>query len=266
MPRRQVGELALHYESAGEGEPLVLIHGLGSSTKDWEGQVGVFAEHFRVVAVDIRGHGLSDKPPGPFSVPMFAADTAGLLKELDIGSAHVAGISMGGMIAFQLAVDSPQLLRSMIIVNSGPHLVPATFRERLGFWRRLFTVRVLGMRRMGEVLAGRLFPEPHQAEMRRTLIERWAANDKRAYLASLRAILGWSVADRIEAIQCPTLVIAADQDYTPVAVKEAYAARMPRAEVCVIPNSRHVTPVDQPGLFNDAVLGFLKRIQADGPS
>ena len=90
-------------------------------------------------------------------------------------------------------------------------------------------------------------------------VERWAENDKRAYIDSMRAIVGWSVADHLGTIRCPTLVIAADEDYTPVSLKEAYVAKMPQAELVVIADSRHATPVERPEQFNEALMAFLSR-------
>jgi 3-oxoadipate enol-lactonase len=257
MPKLHVHDIDLYYEVTGKGQPLVLIHGLGSSTRDWERQTPVFAERYQVIAFDVRGHGQSSKPPGPYSIAQFAGDTAELLKALNIGPAHVVGISMGGMIAFQLAVDAPQLVKSLVIVNSGPELVARTFGEKLSFWQRIAIVQLVGMRKMGEVLSQRLLPKPEQAELRQEFIKRWAENDRRAYLDAMRALMGWSVADQLGAIDCPTLVISADQDYTPLSLKEAYVAKMRRAELVVISDSRHATPVEQPDKFNEAVLTFL---------
>ena len=104
-----------------------------------------------------------------------------------------------------------------------------------------------------------LLPEPDQETLRAAFVERWAANEPRAYLQSLRAIVGWSVAGRISQLQIPCLIISGDADYTPVAAKRAYAARIPGAEVVEIANSRHMTPIDQPSAFNQAVLEFLAR-------
>jgi len=259
MPIVRVQDIQLYYETAGQGEPLLFIHGLGSSTRDWERQVAFFSRRYQVITFDVRGHGRSDKPPGPYSVRLFAADTAALIKSLGIERVHVVGISMGGMIGFQLAIGEPNLVKSLVIVNSGPEFVTRTFKERLGVLQRLLIVRLLGMRRMGEVLGKRLFPKPEQEHLRRVLIERWAENDKRAYLASFRAIMGWSVVERLGEIGCPVLVVAADQDYTPVAFKEAYAANLPHAELAVISDSRHLTPVDRPEQFNEALLAFLSK-------
>ncbi|RMG99940.1 MAG: alpha/beta fold hydrolase [Chloroflexi bacterium] len=260
MPHKQVNGVSLYYEVHGEGEPLLLLHGLGSSVRDWERQIPVFSRYYQVIGIDMRGHGRSDKPPGPYTVSLFAQDTAALLRALQLPPAHIIGISMGGMIAFQLAVDTPELVRSLVIVNSGPELIPKTWREKLMVWQRLFIIRLLGMRRMGEFLAPRLFPRPDQAEERAELIARWAENDKQAYLAAMRALIGWSVADHLDKITCPVLVLAADGDYTPVSDKEAYVARLPNARLQVIADSRHATPIDQTELFNTAVLQFLAQV------
>lgn len=263
MSKIQVNGIQMHYQVTGQGQPLVFIHGLGSSGRDWEFQVDHFYLDYQVVVFDVRGHGQSEKPPGPYSIPRFAQDTAALLRALDLGPAHVVGISMGGMIAFQLALEAPELVRSLAIVNSWPEMVVRTWRERLQIWQRALIVQMLGMRKMGEVLAGRLFPKPEQAPIREIFIERWAENDKRAYQDSMRALVGWSVSERIETITCPVLVVAADQDYTPVESKAAYTRRLPNAELVVIEDSRHATPAEHPQQFNQVLGAFLQR-QASG--
>jgi len=257
MPVLHLDDIDLHYEMVGEGQPLLFIHGLGSSGRDWQEQVGPFAGRYQVIVYDVRGHGQSGKPPGPYSVPLFAADTARMLEALGIAPVHAVGISMGGMIAFQLAVSYPELMRSLVIVNSGPELVLQGLGDWLHALQRFLIVRLLGMRKMGEVLGGRLFPKPEQGELRATFVERWAENDPRAYRTAMRGLVGWSVADRIEEIQCPTLVIVADEDYTPVATKEAYVQRMPNARLVVIEDARHAVPAERPQAFNAALAAFL---------
>jgi pimeloyl-ACP methyl ester carboxylesterase len=106
-------------------------------------------------------------------------------------------------------------------------------------------------------LGKRIFPKPEQEELRRTFVERWAENDKRAYLDATRGLVGWSVSERLGEIRCPTLVVAADEDYSPVEVKRAYTVNIPGAELVVIEDSRHGTPVDQPERFNAVLLEFL---------
>ena len=158
MPNMSIDNNQFYYEVHGEGEPLILIHGLGSSTRDWELQVPTFARTFQVIPLDLRGHGRSVKSAGPYSMIMFAEDTAQLIKGLGVGPAHILGISLGGMVAFQLAIDHPDLIRSLIIVNSTPEIIPRTLKDKIAIWQRLVIVRLMGMRKMGEVLGERFFP------------------------------------------------------------------------------------------------------------
>jgi 3-oxoadipate enol-lactonase len=257
MPKIKVNDIYVNYEVKGNGQPLVFIHGLGSSGRDWELQVQEFSKNYQVITFDLRGHGQSDKPREPYSMSLFASDTVGLLKALGIKSAHVVGLSLGGGVAFQLALDAAELVRTMVVVNSAPELVVRTFKDRMGIWQRFAIVKLLGMRKMGEVLSKRLFPKPEHESLRTTFVESWAKNDPGAYQNAMRAMVGWSVMDRLGSIQCPSLIIAADQDYTPVALKEQYTKLIPSAQLVIIPDAHHATPVEQPESFNKALSEFL---------
>jgi 3-oxoadipate enol-lactonase len=259
MSTIRVNGVELYYEIHGTGEPVLMIHGLGSSTRDWDLQVPALATRFKVITYDVRGHGRSEKPKQQYSVKLFADDAAALIRALDVGPVHVIGISMGGMIAFQLAVDTPELVRSLVIANSGPAMPIKTFAQRLMIWTRVAIVRVQGMRKMGQVLATRLLPKPEHAAARAQFVERWAANDPRAYLSALRGLINWSVMDALPAIDRPVLVLTGDQDYTPIAIKQAYTAMMKHAELIVIDDARHFTPIERPEPFNAALLSFLTR-------
>ncbi|UVL88048.1 alpha/beta fold hydrolase [Pseudomonas sichuanensis] len=247
----------LHYEEHGQGEPLVLLHGLGSSSQDWELQVPEFSRHYRVILMDIRGHGQSSKPRRGYHIKTFSEDLLALLQHLGTGPVHFVGLSMGGMVGFQFAVDHPARLRSLCIVNSAPEVKRRTRSDWVWWLKRWGLARLLSVETVGKGLAARLFPKPQQAELRRKMAERWARNDKRAYLKSFDAIVDWGVQERIGQIACPTLVIAADHDYTPIQLKERYVALMPHARLAVIEDSRHATPLDQPAVFNRTLLPFL---------
>jgi len=260
MPVLQLQDLALYYEVTGDGSPLLLIHGLGSSSRDWEMQIEPFAKDYQVITLDLRGHGQSGKPPGPYSIRMFAEDTAALVRWIDILPAHVVGISMGGMVAFELAVHFPQLLRSLTIVNSYPEMRVETLQEHLQVWRRFLILELLGMRGMGRMLGGRLFPFPEQSDLRETFVSRWAQNNKRAYRESLRAILNWDVESRLGEIDCPVLVVASDQDYVTVEEKRVYTAKIPNAKLVIIEDARHAVTAERPDQFNTVLRDFLTSI------
>jgi 3-oxoadipate enol-lactonase len=258
MPTLDVNGIRLAYEIAGSGTPLVFLHGLGSCAQDWEFQVAEFSNDYQVITLDLRGHGNSAKPRGPYHMRTFAADVAGLLGELGIDAAHVVGLSLGGGVAFQLAVSFPTLVKSLVIVNSAPDATIRTVRQRLLVAMRFAMVRVLGLRKVGAALAKNLFVGPELAGVRAVFLERFVRNDRDSYLASLRALIGWSVSAQIGSITCPTLVIAADNDYTPVTLKEEYVAKIPGAKLTIVPNSRHALPVEKPERFNAVLRAFLE--------
>lgn len=259
MPHLSLPNLDLYYETTGQGQPLVFLHGLGSSTHDWHDQVAEFSHSYQVITFDLRGHGQSSKPAGPYTMPLFAADTAGLLSALGIPSAHVVGLSLGGAVAFQFAVDYPATVKTLTIVNSGPSMGGIREQAEKEIDRRVGIVQQLGMRAMGQALSPNLFPKPEHAPLRERFVERWAENDPQAYIEATRSFLDWDVTDRLGSIRCPTLIISADQDYTPVAAKEAYIKLMPNAELAVIADAHHVTPMEKPHAFNAVLAEFLAR-------
>ncbi|KAA3664818.1 MAG: alpha/beta fold hydrolase [Chloroflexi bacterium] len=257
MPHIQLPEISLYYEIHGAGEPVLFLHGLGSSTTDWEFQRDVFAANYQVVLVDARGHGRSQKPPGPNSVPIMTQDIIALIKALDLGAVNVVGLSMGGMTGLQLALDAPELVKRLVVINAIADLRPKSLRDHLLVWQRLAIVRLFNMRGMGKFLANRLFPLDSQAEARPIFVERWAKNDKTAYVAAFKGLVGWSVLDRLPAIQCPVLFLAAQFDYSSVEDKETAVSLIPNATLQIIPNSRHASTVDAPEVVNDGILQFL---------
>ena len=248
--------ILLYYEFYGTGETIVFIHGLGASTRDWEAQVRYFSKTHQVVTFDLRGHGRSDKPDGPYDVSMFAKDTIGLIESLHIGPAHIVGWSLGGVIAFQFALDFPEQVKTLTIINSVPTFGdPVIFQQEID--RRVGIVRQFGMRAIGEALSENLFPKPEHAHLREGFVERWAENDPRAYIEATRSGLGWSVIDRLSAIDCPTLIISSEHDYWPLADKEAQAKLIPNARFEVIPDSHHAVVLEQPDKLNAALGQFL---------
>lgn len=248
---------SLWVDDRGDGPALLFLHGLGSSGLDWERQVPHFAQTHRVVTIDLRGHGRSDKPVGPYSIRQFSDDVAAVIVALDLAPVTVVGISMGGMTAFQLGADHPELIDRLVIVNALPD--SALVQQARGQVRlRQAMLRVFGLRRLGRMLAARLFVDPDQEEERATMAQRWATNDKRAYAAAFQAILAWpGVTDSIGAFDRPFLMISADQDYAPLAVKQPYVDALPTLQHVVIENSHHAVPVERPVQFNAVLDQFL---------
>jgi len=252
----------LAYHEHGSGSPLVFLHGLGGSQYDWLLQIPVFSAHYRLILVDLRGHGLSPKPRGPYRVAQMAADVALLLMRLEARPAHVLGLSLGGAVAQQLAIDQPELVRSLVLVNTVARFVNRRWRQRLQGLRRFVNVYAGGMDRTADHIAGLLFPLIDQAELRKQAVTRLAANDPAAYRASLWAVARFDTSLLLDLITCPALVIAGERDQTlPLEPKQALAAGLPNARFQIIPDSAHATPIDQPEIFNEAVLAFLREVE-----
>lgn len=246
------------YICQGQGVPVLLLHGLGSSSFDWQAQIEHLARTCQVYALDLRGHGQSAPVRAPISMAELAADIAEFIQALDIAPCILVGISMGGMLTFQLLAEQPQLVRAAVLINTAPSFPLNSWRVRGQVLLRLAMVRVLGLERFGRVLAGRLFPKPQQQGLRALLAERIAGNDKRSYLYAMRAIAGWSALEAVREVQTPLLVVAGDRDYTPLAYKQSYVEQLKNAQLRVIADSGHATPLDQPEQTNQLLSDFIR--------
>lgn len=254
------------YICQGDGPAVLLLHGLGSSSFDWQPQIEHLSRDFRVYALDVRGHGQSEPLRAPVSMSELAADVADFIRAMDIEPCLLVGISMGGMLTFQLLADHPALVRAAVVVNSAPSFPVDSWKVRLQVWLRLGLVRLLGLPALARMLGGKLFPKPEQQALRERVIERIAANDQVSYLHAMRAIPGWSALPRAAQVDTPLLVVAGDRDYTPLAYKRAYVAQLRNARLEVVEDSGHATPLDQPEYLNRLLQAFLTEHSAPLPS
>jgi pimeloyl-ACP methyl ester carboxylesterase len=243
--------------------PLVLLHGLGSSSADWRWQVAALSHRYAVITLDLRAHGRSAVPGTPLahgrlSVEAMAEDVESLLASLGEGPAHLVGLSLGGCVALALALAVPARARSLTLVNSFARLRPAGWR---GGWRMLERMVLLGVAPMPVIaarIARNLFPKPEQADLRAAAVASLGHNDKRAYWAAVRALARFDARRRLGEIRCPTLLVAGDRDTTvPRASLELLRRRIPHAELRIVSDSGHATPYDQPLLFNGLLLEFV---------
>lgn len=258
----KVNGINMYYEITGEGYPLVFIHGLGSSHRDWEEQIPVFSKDYKCITMDLRGHGWTDKPDEQYSIPQFASDVAELLKALNVSDAYVVGLSLGSAVAFHLAISYPNLVRKLVITNMSAAVPYKTFSDKKTFFIRTLIVKFLGMKKMGETIAPKLFvkQDAHNEKWRKKMAARWAENDPKAYLSSLYALENWNVMDELHEIKCPTLVIHSDEDYFPLEHKKKYTSLIPKGEIIIVKDARHGLPMEKPEEYNKIVAEFLKRV------
>jgi 3-oxoadipate enol-lactonase len=262
VPKVRVGDIEMFYEEAGRGPALLLIMGFGGDHLAWGYQFRVFAERHRVIVFDNRGSGQTDAPDVPYTTAMMADDTAGLLDALGVDEADVIGVSMGGMIAQELALRHPGRVRSL---HLGCTLArpDAYMRALIAAWRTLRMA--LSREDMLRAVALWLFApvtyeeRPEFVEM---VIQTALANPfpqtLTGFLRQGEAILGHDTLDRLTAIRCPTLVSVAEDDIlVPPRFSRRLAARIPGAVLEVVPGAGHAYFWECPEAFNRLCLDFL---------
>ena len=238
---------------------VLLLHGLGADCSSWALQIpDLTRAGFRILAPDARGFGRSSYPGPPHTIQKMAEDMLLLLGEFTAESAHVVGISMGGTLALQLALDQPQKVNKLILVDTFASLRP----EKISVWAyfafRLLLVHTLGLPAQARAVTQRIFPRPEQEELRRILYNQILQANPRAYRATMRSLALFNVKSRLGEIQAPTLVVTAENDTTVPPANQAVLARgIPNAQQVIIPGAGHAVTAEQPQLFNHALLKFL---------
>lgn len=248
--------VTLHLRSFGQGPPLLLIHGLGSSGDDWAFQINPLASRYQLIVPDLRGCGRSPVGLQPVSIASYAEELWALLDVMGVTRTHIAGFSMGGAVALEMALQQPKRMLRMVTINSLPSYRVDHWRKWLELNLQLGLVQLIGLPRTARMVAQRLFPDPHQQAMRQRVIDVLGSASVDPYLRCARALAGWCAADRIEQLQLPQLMIAGEKDYTELAEKRDWARRM-RAELAVVAGSRHGTPFDAIDATNRCLLAFF---------
>ncbi|HWT24885.1 MAG TPA: alpha/beta fold hydrolase [Solirubrobacteraceae bacterium] len=262
MPRCAVNGARLHYERHGRGEPVLLVTGFAISGAVFEPVLGAYTDRFECILYDHRGTGRSGGPARPTSIPQLAADAAGLLAALGVESAHVHGVSMGGMVAQELALRFPHRVRGLVLGATTPG-GPRAARPAAGELAALLAAAVDGRR--GEWLAGALFSEAFRHEHPQRVRELLAyfgrhPPSRAAVLAQWWATVYHDTTSRLGQIRAPTLVVHGDADtLTPVANARMLAARIPGAELALVPGAGHAYALEQPEVTHRLVCDWFER-------
>jgi len=248
----------IYWDEQGQGAPVLLIMGLGYTSVMWHRTRPVLSQHFRTIAFDNRGVGLSDVPPGPYSIATMASDAAAVLDAAGITRAHVFGVSMGGMIAQEFALQYPARTRSLILgctSPGGPSAVRAESKVTDVIVARGMTL---------EQARDAILPYIYDAATPREKIEQdvslrqpWLPS-LAGYMAQLQGILAWESCSRIAQITAPTLVIHGMSDaLVPPGNGELIAGRIPGARLILLKHASHLFLTDQTEPAHKEILEFL---------
>ncbi len=273
MPFAKVSGIELYYEVTdftrpweGQPEVLVLLHGLHGHLLWWNYyQVAPFSQEYRVITLDFRGHGKSFKPATGYSIGIMASDVRELLRQLNVEQAHVGGASMGGMVALQFALTYPEMVRSLVLVDSFPHTPEAT-QGALEKW--ITDTQEKGYAKVMETFnqdyatalfsAGFWEKHPELPAFDTALVLNNLMPGP-AFIGCCRAIQRFNVLDRLGEIAAPVLIVTSNEG---IGYEESLRMhqRLPRSELWAPEGVGHSVHIEMPQEFNRQVLRFLKRV------
>jgi 3-oxoadipate enol-lactonase len=256
MPFFRNDELSIHYLERGRGEPLLLVHGLGGSGADWAFQVAALEHRFRIIVPDLPGSGHSLPPRSEYTIAGFAGALWQLMDHLKIAQPNIVGFSLGGAVALEMATLRPACVPKLGLINSLATYQPRDLRKWLETYVAATLVRLVGMPRAACLMAARLFPEPWQRAMREHAAHVLGSVPANSYLGTGLALARWAILDRLDRLKSRVLLIAAENDFTPLAEKRELAQKL-NAELVVVRGSRHGTPFDSVEATNASLLALL---------
>lgn len=258
MPFVTIDDASLFYDETGptDAPAVVFSNSLGATLEMWDAQARALAGRYRVIRYDTRGHGRSAATAGPLSLERLAADLAGLIAALELGRAHVVGLSLGGMTAQALAIHHPERVESLVLMATAPWLPPAE-----GWEQRARTVEEKGLGAIVDAVMGRWFTPAMDTDDPATLAHlkaRFLACDPGGYAACCRAIGDMDLRPMLGRITAPTLVVAAAEDpVTTVAMAKDLAQAIPGAALEVVPAAAHLFVAQRPDETNALLAAVL---------
>jgi 3-oxoadipate enol-lactonase len=249
------------HRTYGDGAPVVLLHGAtGSPESYWAPQIPVLSQHFEVILMQYPGYGAHEDDDARFSIPNTAAALRALLDELSLETVNLVGLSLGGAVSLQFALDYPERVRRMVLADTLSGIRTERFRRFLEY-ALIGAIERGGPDLMYDINAIFAFSERYLVESRDELEETkvgWRTVDVERYTAMLRSILEWSIDDRLGEIEAPALVLWGSEDIElPRVYSERIATALPHAVMSVIEGAGHKSCSDLPDKFNKAVLTFL---------
>lgn len=255
--------LLLSYLEVGSGPPLILLGGLGMDKEGWFQQSHFLSEHFRVIALEHRGSGLSGVPKGPYSISMMVADLFRFMAELGLEKVHLVGLSMGGMVALEFAGRHPALVASLVLAHTAARLSPQTCFI-LKFWESL---KKLGVEREIEIrsqlpwlLPERFFTDSESIDfVVKQQLEQPRVQSVSGFASQVAACCAFDGRPYLKKISAPTLVLGAKDDrMVSGADFEGLAGEIPLAESVLFESCGHLGFAIEPRRFNREVLNFIE--------
>lgn len=263
MPKLRVNGVGIHYEEHGVGpETIVFAHGLLLSGRMFDDQVTAFKNRFRCITFDFRGQGQSEVTRSGYDMETISEDVATLIEALGCAPCHFVGLSMGGFVGMRLAIRRPDLIESLMLLETSADPEP---EENVGRYRLLnFVARWFGLRwvtgRIMPIMFGQKFlSDPSRVELKRKWRERIIANHRLGITRAVKGVIErQGVYDRLPKIGVSTLILVGDQDVATVPARaERIQAQIPGSKLKVIPGAGHSSTIEEPAVVNALLDEFL---------
>lgn len=260
MPFADLGGLVVSYRTEGEEDAprLVVLNSLGTDYRIWDGLVRALGDRYRILRYDERGQGLSDSPPGPYSIADHSGDLLALLDAVGWGPTLLCGLSIGGMIAMDASARRPGAVRGLVLADTADVIGPRSFWDA-----RMRQVREGGLERIAQPVMERWFgasfrrSRPAEARGWANLL---AGASPDGYLGSCSALREADLSSSLPLIRAPALCVCGSEDLsTPPSSVKSLASRLPDAEYVEIEGAGHLSPVERPLEFARVLDAFARR-------
>lgn len=265
MPYLTVNGARLYYEEHGKGEEtIVFSHGLLWSSAMFQPQIEALKEHYRCIAYDHRGQGKSEVTPSGYDMETLYEDAVALIQALNAAPCHFVGLSMGGFVGMRIAIRRPELLRSLILIETtaGPEK-PENKRKyaMLNFIARWFGLEVVADRVMPIMFGQKFMTDPQRAALRAEWRKRLVSNHRIGITRAVRGVIErQGVEDQLSKIKVPTLILVGDQDTaTPPELSRKMQAAIAGSELVIIPGAGHSSTIEEPEAVTEAIQRFLQK-------
>lgn len=264
MPYQTVNGIQIYYEERGKGEPLLLINGLSFSLDLWLAQIEELSRDFRVIALDNRGVGQSDKPDEEYTISLMASDAVKLLQTLDIRKAHIGGLSMGGYIAQEIALTYPEMVNRLVLMATSMGGEKA-LKLGMPFWEKAAAaLQGLPPAQMYRVDLA-LMTAPGFCEKNQDKLE-WASSCRlknpqpmHGFLRQFAAASMFDINDRAHKITHPALVIMGREDpIFPISLADDYLEKLPDVKLIVYENCGHALLLEKAAQLSCDIREFLQ--------
>ncbi|MBM4070916.1 MAG: alpha/beta fold hydrolase [Planctomycetes bacterium] len=262
MPAVNHNGVSLFYAERGEGVPLIFLNGLAGDHQYWMGQLRALSNRFRCLALDNRDTGQSSYATASYTITDLADDVAGFMAQLSLPAAHIVGLSLGGMIAQEMALRHPARVRSLFLVGTvakADDWFCATLDAYGCIRRQVRDTSEFFQVLLPWLVSHRYFEQPERVEWLKALLAQNPHPQKiEGFFRQFEAIRGHDTLDRLASITCPVLLAAgADDSIAPPRYSRQLAERLPHARLEIMPDVGHAPPIEDPRGFNRLLDGFL---------